>query len=355
MKATKLATVGPLLSISAVLACGPTGSDPPAGDGSSSSTTAPVPGDSSGTPPGTTTGDPSPGTTTAPVTGSTTEEDPTGNPINFDQGVIPDSPPLDMGCRKVDFLFVVDNSGSMSARQANLLASFPGFITAMQNALAGVVDSYHVGVITSDNYGQNAPGCTTIGDLVSQTSGFGTYGQDCTPFADGGRFATENDDLEEKFPCMAQVGANGSPIEQPVTALIASFDPAKRGPGDCNEDFLREDAILVVVIVTDDPPYDFDLDDAHPTTDTTEWYDDVIASKNGDPEALVVIGFIPWGDTSCVFDGGLGSESPNLIGFVDSFGKQGVKASICEPDFGPIFASTIETIVTTCENFDPPG
>ena len=103
--------------------------------------------------------------------------------------------------------------------------------------------------------------------------------------------------------------------------------------------------------MTDDPPYDFDMDDAHPLTDTSHWYEDVIAAKNNDPEALVVIGFIPWGDISCVF----GGESPNLIGFVDSFGKQGVKASICEPDFGPIFASTVETIVTTCENFDPPG
>ena len=28
-------------------------------------------------------------------------------------GVLPDSPKLDMGCRKVDFLFAIDNSGSM--------------------------------------------------------------------------------------------------------------------------------------------------------------------------------------------------------------------------------------------------
>jgi hypothetical protein len=359
MQALAVRAGGPLLAISMMMGCGPAGSDPPAGE-SGSSTTAPVPSDSSGPPPGTSTVEP-PGTSTmgatsASATGSTTgEEDPTENPISFDQGIIPDSPKLDMGCRKVDFLFIVDNSGSMSAQQAQLLASFPGFITAMQDALDGVVDSYHVGVLTSDNYAGNAPGCTTIGDLVTQTSGFGAAGQVCTPFDEGGRFATEQDDLEEKFPCMAQVGTSGSPIEQPVTALIASFDPAKRGPGDCNEDFLRDDAILVVVIVTDDPPYDFDMDDAHPLTDTSTWYDDVIAGKNDDPEALVVIGFIPWGDTSCVFGGGLGSESPNLIGFVDSFGKQGVKASICEPDFGPVFASTIETIVTTCENFDPPG
>lgn len=339
----------------ALAACGPAG-DPPAGESGSGSTSTPAP-ESTGEPPGATTTAEPPGTstmgaTTAPATGTTEGmQDSSGNPITFDLGIIPDAPMVDMGCRKVDFLFIVDNSGSMSAQQAQLLASFPGFINAMQAALDDVVDSYHVGVLTSDNYSGNAPGCTSIGDLVTQTSGFGSSNQVCTPFAEGNRFATEQDDLEEAFPCMAQVGTSGSPIEQPVTALIASFDPSKTGPGDCNDGFLRDDAILVVVIVTDDPPYDFDMDDAHPATDTTQWYDDVIAAKNDDPEALVVIGFIPWMDLNCVF----GGESPNLIGFIDSFGEQGVKASICEPDFGPIFAATIETIVTTCENFDPPG
>jgi hypothetical protein len=271
-----------------------------------------------------------------------------GNPIIFDLGILPDAPKFEMGCRKVDFLFAIDNSGSMSAQQTQLLNSFPGFINAIQASLEDTVDSYHVGVVSSDAYWANAPGCTTIGDLVSQNDS----GQVCTPFAEGGRFATEQDDLSVKFPCIAEVGASGSPIEQPVTASIAALDPAKAGPGDCNEGFLRDDAILVLVVLTDDPPYDPDFDDAHPMTDTSGWYDAIVEAKNGDPEAMVVIGFVPWTDVSCVV---FGIESPNLIGFVESFGDQGVLASICEPDFGPVFAQTVETIVTTCENFDPPG
>jgi len=332
-------------------------STPPAGDGNdddspsddSTSTTDPVVPDGSGPAPGST--GPAPGST-GPAPGSTgmatsaTSEATLGPPI-FDVNVLPDAPPFDMGCRKVDFLFVIDNSGSMGAQQAQLLASFDGFITAIQASLEDTVDSFHVGVLTSDNYSYNEPGCTSIGDLVTQTQSGGV----CSPFAEGQRFATEQDDLLTKFPCMAQVGSSGSPIEQPVTATIASFDPSKTGPGDCNYGFLRDDAILVVVIVTDDPPYDFDVDDAHPTTNTADWHDDVIAAKNGDEEALVVIGFVPWSNVGCSG----GAESPNLIGFIESFGEQGVLASICEPDFGPIFAETVETIVTTCENFDPPA
>ncbi|MCX4246779.1 vWA domain-containing protein [Paraliomyxa miuraensis] len=310
---------------------------PPTTGPGDTTTTAPPP---DGT--GTTAADPT-------TSGTTTGDDPTMGPPIFDVNELPDAPMFDMGCRKVDFLFVIDNSGSMSAQQAQLLASFNGFITAIQASLDDTVDSYHVGVITSDNYSYNQPGCTTIGDLVTQTQN----GGNCAPFAEGHRFATEQDDLLAKFPCMANVGASGSPIEQPVTATIASFDPSKTGVGDCNYGFLRDDAILVLVIVTDDPPYDFDVDDAHPTNagNVASWHDQVIAAKNDDPEALVVIGFIPWMNLTCVF----GGDSPNLIDFVDSFGEQGVMASICEPDFGPVFADTVETIVTTCENFDPPA
>src|SRR5690242_21671906 len=37
-----------------------------------------------------------------------------------------------VGCAKADFLFVIDNSGSMADEQDNLIASFPGFIDTIQ-------------------------------------------------------------------------------------------------------------------------------------------------------------------------------------------------------------------------------
>ena len=290
-------------------------------------------------------------TSTGEMTSEPTPESESGSdetrgvPV-FDFGVIPDAPiPDDAGCKGIDFLFVIDNSGSMGAQQGQLLASFPGFISGIQNSLENV-SSYHVGVITSDAYTANEPGCTTIGDLVTRTQA----GGECGPFEQGGRFATHQDDLETVFPCMANVGTFGSPIEQPVTASIAALSEEKAESGACNEDFLRSDSILVLVIVTDDPPYDFDMDDAHPLTDTSGWYDAIIDAKGGNPEAVVVIGFIPWMDITCN-----GAESPNLIGFLDSFGEQGIKASICEPDFGPVFESTVETIQFTCDNYIPQG
>ncbi|MBV1859468.1 MAG: hypothetical protein KUG77_13730 [Nannocystaceae bacterium] len=272
-------------------------------------------------------------------------------PVDFDLGILPDIGELQQsGCQGIDFLFVIDNSGSMTQQQTQLLASFSGFIDAIQTSLKNV-DSYHVGVVTSDNYAGNAPGCNTIGDLVTQTAGFGSSASVCGPFVSGQRFATDEDDLQTVFPCIAQVGTSGSPIEQPVTATVAALDPTNAVPGACNEGFIREDAILVVVLVTDDPPFDFDLDDAHPDTDTSGWFDAVVAAKGGDVESVVMIGFVPLdAAATCTF-----GTSPNLINFVEEFGEQGVLASICEPDYAPIFASSIETIEATCDNFIPQG
>lgn len=286
------------------------------------------------------------------ATGTTAAVEDTGDThaVLYDVGRIPDMPIFDTGgCRAIDFLFVIDNSSSMGAQQDRLQASFDGFIDAINNALADVV-SYHVGVVTSDAYENNAAGCRALGDLVTRTGGADAAGLNCAPFAAGERFATQRDDLSVKFPCMAQVGTSGSYQELPVSATVAALDPAQAQPGACNAGFLRDDAILVVVLVTDDAPWSEVMDDAHPDADTSRWHDAVVAAKGGDEEALVVIGFVPHGDVSCT-----GGPSPNLSGFVASFGDQGVLASICLPDYAPVLASAIQTIGATCANFNPSG
>ena len=53
------------------------------------------------------------------------------------------------GCDKVDFLFVIDNSGSMGDEQDNLIASFPQFIDTIQNTLDEAQD-YHIMVLDVD-------------------------------------------------------------------------------------------------------------------------------------------------------------------------------------------------------------
>jgi len=264
----------------------------------------------------------------------------------FDLAPIPDAPIGGGGCAGIDFLFVIDNSNSMAIEQGALIASFEGFINAIEGSLEEV-DSFHVGVITSDEYSHNSNGCRSLGDLVTRTFDNGA----CGPFVDGNRFLTDADDLPSVFPCLADVGLGGSGAEQPISALVAAVSEEKAQPGGCNEGFIRDDSILVVVVVTDDPPNDEVLDDAGPI-DTSGWVPAVLAAKDDNPEAVVVIGFIPWVDGGSCFPQW---DSPNLIDFVDAFGDQGVKAPFCAADFAPVFQSTVETIKTSCDNFTPEG
>lgn len=338
--------------MSLVLACGTT--DPESSGSGTETTLSPTTGASQTSGPSggdTTSGSTSSGPVTGPLSTSSTtssgSDSSADDGVVFDLGVQPDAPPVDDGCAGIDFLFVIDNSGSMGAQQTQLLASFDGFILGIEESL-DEVDSFHVGVVTSDDYGNNEAGCQVLGDLVSQTPAGGV----CGPFAGGDRFLTDADDIATQFPCIGQVGINGSGNERPISALVAALSEDNAAPGACNENFIRDDAILVVVVVTDDPPVTGFFDDAEPTIDTSGWAPAVLAAKDNNPEAVVVIGFIPWQDVSCV---PLTTESPNLIGFVDAFGEQGIKASICEPDYGPVFQSTLDTIKTTCDNFDPQG
>ncbi|MEM7152859.1 MAG: hypothetical protein AAF799_08450 [Myxococcota bacterium] len=268
----------------------------------------------------------------------------------FDVGTAPDP---EAGCRGIDFLFVVDNSFSMNEHQEQIAAAVPGFIDAIEGSLKNEdAESFHVGVITSDAYLHNDPTCNTIGDLVTQTEDHGV----CGPFAEGYRFATEQDDLDAVFPCMARVGV-GPTTEQPVTALIEALDEDRNGPGGCNEDFLRDDAILVVVILSDDTgfgkhtfPPDAALDDI------SHWRPSVLAAKQGNPDAVVVMGFVnvDLGVAPCIEFGGEFTESQNFIDFIESFGEQGILSSVCH-DYAQVFADAVESIDLTCQGFTPPA
>ncbi|MCB9568033.1 MAG: DUF11 domain-containing protein [Myxococcales bacterium] len=121
----------------------------------------------------------------------------------FDLGEVPDGGifPEDEGCKNVDLLFVIDNSGSMEDEQVNLINSFPGFVNAMQMQLDSA-ESYHVGVTTSDVNAYNA--CSGFGSLVTRTGGANSSNATCTPYASGKAFMNEADDLGQKFPVRRQ-------------------------------------------------------------------------------------------------------------------------------------------------------
>lgn len=297
------------------------------------------------------------------TTGGATEES-TDNPDDDDAIFdLPspgggDLPLIGEGCQKVDLLFVVDNSESMLGEQENLIGSFPGFIATMRETLVDA-DSYHVGVTTTDANSGNAGNCRVDGALTTETSGENSSGSVCGPYVSGSSYMTEEDELETTFPCAAQVGTNGIPFERPMDTMRAAVSPAMVGPGACNDGFVRDDALLVVVVITDETDHlQSNVIQNGSQGDPPDWFADVVARKGGIEENIVILSLV--GNpppNECPVDGGEheGAEhASRIIEFTQMF-THGTVGDVCASGYEQFFADAIAVVDLACEGFTPAG
>jgi len=310
------------------------------------------------------------------------------------------------GCDKVDFLFIIDNSGSMGDEQGNLINSFPLFIDTIQSSLDEAQD-YHIMVLDVDAYiyeqcqatCENAPPeciidgicnvnadpmgaclfpcflgsvCGLDGDYqcgttvpeecedvlgagVTHPRGQGSSNMDCN-FATGARYMDSNEpDLSATFECAAQVGVSSyAGTERPMEAMVQAVSGSTEA-ATCNEGFIRDDAILVVTFITDE---DDNFGDSAGTP--AGWKQALISAKNGDENAIVVLGLFGDNDQPGAICQDLGSgtdgaePSPRLREFVDSFGDKGFFGSVCAPSYDEFFQEAVGLIDVTCDEFIPP-
>ena len=264
-------------------------------------------------------------------------------------------------CDSVDFLYVIDNSDSMRTYQQNLRASFGPFIEGMRTTLDDV-DDYHVGVVTTDAYLPNTE-CRELGALVTHTGGIDSSSSECGPFAEGERYMTEQDDLEAAFNCTAAVGTSGSPNERPMEALSLALDSSLSPPVDgiqswwqrCNGGFVRDDAVLVTVLITDewdgpdDPTEDPETESSESSLGTPQdWFDTVVGVKGREQNA-VVVSLLSEADTGCsvgdpAFDG-------RHIGEFTRMFTHGFVGGICSRDYGATFERAIQEIDAACDAY----
>jgi len=167
---------------------------------------------------------------------------PDGPPPGVDAGVDAMVPPVFAG---IDVLFVVNDSAAMRPLQQRLGEHMSGFLDALAAAEGHALD-LHVGVVS-----------TTVEEPVSPVALCrGTAGGELRPAAcltDGVGFAHTtapnfSGTLAEAAACMVQVGDFGCPFEQPLQAMRRALD----GGRPANAGFLRDDALLVVVFLTDE-------------------------------------------------------------------------------------------------------
>ena len=275
-----------------------------------------------------------------------------------------DGPPL--GCKgKVDFVFTISGSFTMEPKQARLKASFPGFIATLESEFADF--DYHIlSANTSGLWGHPVlcAGCKDVCPEVPEypcgvdpepcdvVRGAGvTYpiGEDASnkrcDLASGRRYITTGQpDLEGAFTCIASMGTNGSDSVAEVTVMAVADDI--NAPGGCNADFLRSDALLVVVAIQDT----FDQQSEGTAED---WADALVEAKGGDADAVVLLVISTDFDDPngvCPYQGTITEHELRNWTKLMPHGHFG---SICADGYSDYFATAATMITEQCEVFAP--
>jgi hypothetical protein len=171
--------------------------------------------------------------------------------------------------RDIDILFLIDDSPSMADKQANLRKNFPVFMTELKK-IPGGLPNVHVAVVTSDL----GAGPTTLNAqcYVGGKKGVFRAGSNCQVDAGANFLVSLNNGtmnnfqgrIEDVFSCVANAGDAGCGFEHSLqavrVALYEQFTPQ-------NKNFLRRDAFLGIILLTDE-------DDCSAPPDSTLFTDD---------------------------------------------------------------------------------
>ena len=147
-----------------------------------------------------------------------------------------------------DILFVVDNSCSMEDEQNSLALNFSAFLDIVE-----VLDiDYHIAVVTTDT----------------------PYFQGMAPI-----MTPSTPNVEAAFADAVNVGTNGDWIEMGYEMSAQALTPPLAAPGGANDGFLREDAGLRVIYVSDE-------EDQSP--DTVTHYVQLLQGLKTNPDHVVL-------------------------------------------------------------------
>ncbi len=280
-------------------------------------------------------------------------------------------------CTKMDVLFIIDDSGSMAEEQSNLATNFPRFVEVLDayRTDTGEPLDYRLGVTTT---GTNVttrisfPSSIPFPPMeISEMGPEGALQQECGMTR---RWIERADtDVAGTFSCVAQVGTSGSGVEMPLYALeLALTDRVSDGT---NAGFLREDALLAVVILSDendcsrlDDPIEIMIEDplsgggataadecdpSNPMIEPVSRFLGAVDSVKGDRGRWATAVIAGPGPGTCTSDFGDAAEATRLKEFVDMAGDNAVFSSICEGDLSSALSRAIDTFQAACESFPP--
>jgi len=173
---------------------------------------------------------------------------------------------------KLDILFMIDDSSSMKPLQTKMTAQLPMFMDQLVDMSTGQLPDMHVAVISSSygggawsNVNQCFSGSHPGDDQGKFQQGPGGAGKGtCTGLNAGERYlktgngSTESanfqGDIRPLFQCMALLGDGGCGFESQFESTWAALEKARKSASDDpdNGGFLRDDAVLAVVMLTNE-------------------------------------------------------------------------------------------------------
>lgn len=267
-------------------------------------------------------------------------------------------------CTAVDVLFVIDNSGTMCTKQEQLAAAFPGFVTAMFEALPSGTD-LHVGITTSGfelGGSHSETNCVAQEDQATieahyvrpgegMVAGNGLQGrlyehQGMRWFEADTSNAADQAALTNWFTAAATgVGCGVSSFEFNASGAAWALHPDNAAT---NDGFLRDEgAVLVLFILTDEGDQSTEVESLDFLHDT------VVDAKAG------------CGGDACVVAGGLlptycPAKTNGSLAFLETFGAAPTVGDIGF-GFGPVdyeatVGDTFATVVAAaCDEIVPEG
>ena len=165
--------------------------------------------------------------------------------------------------QNVDILFVIDDSDSMGPVQANLTRDIAAFVDVLET---NEVASYRIAITTTDGGGCEAD--AEAGNFVFSSCRGRTDTVACErhcpeqwseiprshPWIEASTFTTnlpQGLDVATALQCLLPQGTAGCDLEAPLDSMLRALHRA-REDGEDEFGFLRDDAVLAIVFVTDE-------------------------------------------------------------------------------------------------------
>jgi len=287
----------------------------------------------------------------------------TGNNENTSLGTEPPpAPPAPEECTKMDIIFVVDDSGSMAEEQSNLAANFPKFVSKIDSftTKGGSKLDWRIAVTTTArdiNYNIQVPFAGTLPQ--SEKGDNGAFRM--TPACKTTKRWVEKADANaaKDFQCLAKAGTGGSSLEMPLYATKLALN--ERMADGTNAGFLRPDALLAIIVLTDEDDCSREdngftiqndvcatMDGLKPIGEYKQMLDTVAQGAGRWATAVIA------GQTACESSFGKAVEAVRLKEFVGLAGKNGTFSSICDGDLSQALEKALDNFDAACKSLPAP-